>query len=147
MKSFLVCVLLILAGAFYLHRELREPSLSIWGDGGSYTPASGCEFNAGAVLHDHIPVLVVFCKIQDGNKPVPHFIYTMASTGGAAAKVMIDGRPVAVPRDGFRFFVNDAAGKPRELKIDREVGEKILHTNHEGFVAFWNGVVAPQLAK
>ena len=142
-------VVIVLAGAailFVTNRE-NEHAVNLWGDSQSYTRASGYEFNYSAAGHDGVPEIIVFCKVQEENKPLPAFSYQVGSTSPHSYSVTINGLPVDVDENDFAFYVNDADGKPRRLKIDRAVGAKVLASDHEGYIKFWNDVVEPQLKR
>ena len=149
MKTAFACtaLFLILLGAAFLFisAQHKERPVTVWGNSQSYTQDSGYEFNYGAAGHDAIPEVIVFCKVQEGGKRVPNFAYQVTSKTPTSYGVTIDGRPANVPEGGFKFYVNDAEGKPRALNIERSVGEKILNATPQGYIDFWNNLVAPQL--
>jgi len=142
-------VVVVLAGAalLFLSSQEKVHGVDIWGIGDSFTRASGYEFNNFGAGHDGIPEIIVFCKVQEGNKHLPTFAYQVGSSDAYSYWVTINKQPLDVDENDFAFYVNDAEGKPRRLNLDREVGAKVLDMDHEGYIKFWNEVVEPQLKK
>jgi hypothetical protein len=141
-----LAIVIVAVGAFQLYAREKILGIATYSENRESSSRTGYEFNYYSAGHNNVPEIVILRRVRHGDKILPAFSSEIVKIDDTSFAVTIDGAQIDVPKGGFRFFVNDETGKPREMMIDRSIGERVIRgSGYFDLENFWTEVIEPRL--